>query len=137
MAAYGTLVAWARAMGHTEAADLLQETLDEEKAADEKLYVAGRRRHQPGRRPRPRTQSEDEEEEEEPVGAGSSKRRPRFVTPALTRHFTVTISTSPSRRMMVTPRSCGCRSSCRSTLRVADLQVGQANPVDRLGQPAA
>jgi ferritin-like metal-binding protein YciE len=37
IAAYGTLVAWARAMGHTEAADLLQETLDEEKAADEKL----------------------------------------------------------------------------------------------------
>src|SRR6187402_2339243 len=37
MAAYGTLVAWAKAMGHTEAADLLQETLDEEKAADEKL----------------------------------------------------------------------------------------------------
>ena len=37
MAAYGTLVAWARAMGHTEAADLLQETLDEEKAADQKL----------------------------------------------------------------------------------------------------
>ena len=37
MAAYGTLVAWATAMGHTEAATLLQETLDEEKAADEKL----------------------------------------------------------------------------------------------------
>ena len=37
MAAYGTLVAWARAMGHSEAADLLQESLDEEKAADEKL----------------------------------------------------------------------------------------------------
>jgi ferritin-like metal-binding protein YciE len=37
MAAYGTLVAWARAMGHDDAADLLQETLDEEKAADEKL----------------------------------------------------------------------------------------------------
>jgi ferritin-like metal-binding protein YciE len=37
MAAYGTLVAWARGMGHTEAASLLQETLDEEKAADEKL----------------------------------------------------------------------------------------------------
>ena len=36
-AAYGTLVAWARAMGHEEAAELLQETLDEEKAADEKL----------------------------------------------------------------------------------------------------
>jgi ferritin-like metal-binding protein YciE len=37
MAAYGTLVAWARAMGHDEAADLLQQNLDEEKAADEKL----------------------------------------------------------------------------------------------------
>jgi ferritin-like metal-binding protein YciE len=37
MAAYGTLIAWATAMGHTEAAELLQETLDEEKAADEKL----------------------------------------------------------------------------------------------------
>jgi ferritin-like metal-binding protein YciE len=37
MAAYGTLIAWARAMDHTEVADLLQQTLDEEKAADEKL----------------------------------------------------------------------------------------------------
>ena len=37
MAAYGTLVAWAQALGHAEAADLLQQTLDEEKAADEKL----------------------------------------------------------------------------------------------------
>ena len=37
MAAYGTLVAWARAMGHTDAAELLQQILDEEKAADEKL----------------------------------------------------------------------------------------------------
>ena len=37
MAAYGSLIAWARIMKHTEAAELLQETLDEEKAADEKL----------------------------------------------------------------------------------------------------
>jgi ferritin-like metal-binding protein YciE len=37
MAAYGTLIAWAQAMGHTEAADLLQQNLDEEKAADKKL----------------------------------------------------------------------------------------------------
>ena len=37
IAAYGTLVAWARILGHGEAADLLQETLDEETAADEKL----------------------------------------------------------------------------------------------------
>ena len=37
MAAYGTLVAWARAMGHDEALGLLEEILEEEKAADEKL----------------------------------------------------------------------------------------------------
>jgi ferritin-like metal-binding protein YciE len=37
IAAYGTLVAWAKAMGHDDAAALLEETLDEEKAADEKL----------------------------------------------------------------------------------------------------
>jgi ferritin-like metal-binding protein YciE len=37
IASYGTLVAWAKTMGHSDAADLLQEILDEEKAADEKL----------------------------------------------------------------------------------------------------
>jgi len=37
MAAYGTLVAWAEGMGHTAAAKLLQQNLDEEKAADQKL----------------------------------------------------------------------------------------------------
>jgi ferritin-like metal-binding protein YciE len=37
MAAYGTLIAWAKAMGHSEAAELLEEILEEEKAADEKL----------------------------------------------------------------------------------------------------
>src|SRR4026207_2359644 len=37
MAAYGTLVAWARVMGHEDAAKLLQKNLDEEKAADLKL----------------------------------------------------------------------------------------------------
>lgn len=37
MAAYGTLVAWAQAMGHDEAVVLLRETLAEEKAADHAL----------------------------------------------------------------------------------------------------
>lgn len=37
MAAYGSLVAWAKAMGHEEAAELLEQTLEEEKAADDKL----------------------------------------------------------------------------------------------------
>lgn len=37
IAAYGTLVSFARLLGHGEIADLLQATLDEEKAADQKL----------------------------------------------------------------------------------------------------
>ena len=37
IASYGTMVAWAKQMGHVEAAELLQESLDEEKNADEKL----------------------------------------------------------------------------------------------------
>ena len=44
MAAYGTLVAWAQAMGHTQAAKLLQQTLDEEKAADKKLSTVALRK---------------------------------------------------------------------------------------------
>jgi ferritin-like metal-binding protein YciE len=35
--AYGTLIAWAEAMGHEDAVALLQQTLNEEKAADKKL----------------------------------------------------------------------------------------------------
>jgi ferritin-like metal-binding protein YciE len=37
MAAYGTLIAWAKVMGHNEVATLLAQTLNEEKAADAKL----------------------------------------------------------------------------------------------------
>ncbi|QIG50406.1 ferritin-like domain-containing protein [Nordella sp. HKS 07] len=37
IARYGTLIAWANQLDMTEAADLLAETLEEEKAADEKL----------------------------------------------------------------------------------------------------
>jgi ferritin-like metal-binding protein YciE len=37
MAAYGVLASWARVMNLDEAAELLEETLQEEKAADEKL----------------------------------------------------------------------------------------------------
>jgi ferritin-like metal-binding protein YciE len=37
IASYGTLCAWAKQMGHDDALELLKETMDEEKAADEKL----------------------------------------------------------------------------------------------------
>ena len=66
MAAYGTLVAWARAMGHTEAADLLQETLDEEKAADEKLSALAESgiNEEAASAAHPGSEEEGEEEEE-------------------------------------------------------------------------
>jgi len=41
---YGTLATWAKELGHTDAADLLVETLEEEKAADEKLTRLGKER---------------------------------------------------------------------------------------------
>jgi ferritin-like metal-binding protein YciE len=40
-AAYGNVIAWARAMGHEEVAALLHETLEEEKAANDKLSNIG------------------------------------------------------------------------------------------------
>lgn len=41
MAVYGSLVAFAQQLGYTDAARLLQQTLDEEKAADAKLTQIG------------------------------------------------------------------------------------------------
>ena len=37
--AYGTCIEWARLMGHTEVVSLLEQTLEEEKAADKKLTM--------------------------------------------------------------------------------------------------
>jgi ferritin-like metal-binding protein YciE len=70
MAAYGTLVAWAKAMGHTEAAELLQETLDEEKAADAKLSALAESGINQGAAD---IAHPDEEEEPTAVGAGAKK----------------------------------------------------------------
>ncbi len=70
MAAYGTLIAWAEAMRHTEAVKLLQETLEEEKAADKKLSSLAEtginRKAASAAHP-------DGDEEEEPVGAGAGR----------------------------------------------------------------
>jgi ferritin-like metal-binding protein YciE len=70
MAAYGTLVAWAEAMGHTEAARLLEQTLNEEKAADKKLSdLAKGGINQSAATPA----LSGEQDEEEAVAAGGSK----------------------------------------------------------------
>jgi ferritin-like metal-binding protein YciE len=71
MAAYGTLVAWAQAMGHTEAARLLQQTLDEEKAADKKL--SGLAEGGINQRAADAAHA-DEDEEPEAVAAGGARK---------------------------------------------------------------
>ena len=74
MAAYGTLVAWAQAMGHTDAAKLLQQTLDEEKAADKKLSALA----EGGINQGAADAAQSDEEEAEPAAVGAAvKKTPR------------------------------------------------------------
>jgi len=77
IAAYGTLVAWAQAMGHTDAADLLQQTLDEEKAADEKLTALAESgiNQEAADKAHPDDENEDDDEEMAVAGPASSKKR--------------------------------------------------------------
>ena len=76
MATYGTLISWARAMGHNEAADLLEQTLEEEKAADEKLnaIAEGGINQEAAEAAHPEGENE-EEEEADGRKQGSSSRR--------------------------------------------------------------
>jgi ferritin-like metal-binding protein YciE len=74
MAAYGTLVAWAQGMGHTEAARLLQETLDEEKATDQKLTALAEGGINQEAADAAHPEEDEEEEEEAPVRAGRGGR---------------------------------------------------------------
>jgi len=79
MAAYGTMLAWARDMGHTEAARLLEQTLEEEKSADAKLtsLAEGGINQEAADAAHP---SEDEEEEEEqPASRGGRGRSPAVM----------------------------------------------------------
>ena len=77
MAAYGTLIAWARAMGHADAAELLEETLEEEKAADEKLtaIAEGGINQQAGESAHAGEDEEEEETEDEPQRRATPAKR--------------------------------------------------------------
>ncbi len=75
MAAYGTLIAWARAMGHDDAVGLLQETLDEEKAADEKLSKLAEGGINQKAADGAMSEPETEEDEGEPVAPGTGQKR--------------------------------------------------------------
>ena len=74
IAAYGTLVAWARAMGHNEVAELLEQTLDEEKAADEKLTALAESGINQEAADKAHPDEGDEDEEEMAVAAPSKGR---------------------------------------------------------------
>ncbi len=63
IATYGSLAAWARLMQNDEAAELLEETLDEEKSADEKLTEIAESAVNI-------EENEEEEESEEPKSSG-------------------------------------------------------------------
>jgi ferritin-like metal-binding protein YciE len=71
MAAYGSLIAWARSMGHSEAVKLLQQNLNEEKAADQKLtsLAEGGINQEAADRAHP-SDEEDEEDEDTPARSG-------------------------------------------------------------------
>ena len=74
IAAYGTLIAWAKAMGHMDAVDLLQQTLDEEKTADEKLSALAEGGINQSAADAAESEMEpDEEEEPAAVGAGAKR----------------------------------------------------------------
>ncbi len=71
IAGYGTVAAWSRALGLENVAELLEQTLEEEKAADEKLTeVAGGIIAEAGA-----AASSDEEEEGDTVGVGSAQKK--------------------------------------------------------------
>jgi ferritin-like metal-binding protein YciE len=83
MAAYGTSIAWASALGLTDIADLLRETLEEEKAADKKLSALAL-----GDVNREAASGEDEEDEsdddaEEPKRSNGSARQAAAKTAAV------------------------------------------------------
>ena len=130
MAAYGTLVAWAQAMGHTEAAKLLQQTLDEEKAADKKLSGLAEGGINQG------AADAAHADEDEPVGAAASsarktRRRPvaGSATPGRGRHGADSAAVADERRGKLTawrrsPRRGG---SWRNDSTVATATGGDAS----------
>ena len=80
MAAYGTLVAWARSMKHAEAAGLLEEILEEEKAADETLTAIAESSVNAEAASGARDEDREEQAEARPrrsAAAAASRRTPR------------------------------------------------------------
>ena len=75
IARYGAMVAWAKQLGKPEVADLLQQTLDEEKASDQRMNeIAERAVNQQAQD----SGEEDEDDgEDESPDAGETKAKPK------------------------------------------------------------
>ena len=73
MAAYGSLMAWARALGHDDVAELLSASLEEEKAADKKLTELA----EAGLNDAAASASESDDDDDEAEKAGEEEDKPR------------------------------------------------------------
>lgn len=71
--AYGTCIEWARLMGHNEVVSLLEQTLEEEKAADKKLTMLAESEINPAAL----AEGHSEEEEESDIAMATSGARAR------------------------------------------------------------
>lgn len=80
IASYGTLVAFANALGETDAAELLQETLDEEKEADTTLTTVAEGAINEEALQGDEEEEGEEEEEEETKPASNSRAKKKTVT---------------------------------------------------------
>ncbi len=76
IARYGAMVAWAKQLGLTEAADLLQQTLDEEKANDDVLNELAERVLNPAalEEESDKDDTDDEEDESEGIDKGDESK---------------------------------------------------------------
>jgi ferritin-like metal-binding protein YciE len=78
--AYGTCIAWARLLGHDEVVGLLEQTLEEEKAADEKLTALAEGEINSAAVAEGREEGEEEQEEQRPSRGRSAKTSSRRVS---------------------------------------------------------
>ncbi len=77
IARYGTMVAWAKQLGKPEVAELLQQTLDEEKASDQLLNEIAERAVNQQAQESGEEDEDDGEGEDESPDAGETKAKPR------------------------------------------------------------
>jgi len=83
IAVYGTLMSWAKALGHDDVAELLSATLEEEKAADEKLTELAEaginQAAKAGEEDEDEEESDEAEDEDEEESSKGQRRQPAMA----------------------------------------------------------